>query len=124
MIVNLKPETILDIEKNGLFEQDGCACGDFYYKLGERLWLTVYRSCRKSNNTPDHKLWELHEVVFYDEVTFSYYERDGKRHVDGISEFGACLENVKMNLNDQQTLYSILKKMTKESYGNEFRNED
>lgn len=124
MIVNIKNDVFEDIKKNNAFECDGCACGDFYYQLNDKLWITVYRSCRKSSMTPDEKLWQLHDVVFYDNIEFDYFERDGKKYVDVISNFGNCLENVKLNKDDKEKLFIILKNKTKEIWGNEFRNED
>jgi hypothetical protein len=123
MIVTLKQETFEDIRKNGKFTSDGCACGDFTYRLDDKLWLTVYRSCRKSSMTPDEKLWQLHDIQFYDNVEFYYFERDGITYVDDIKEYGNLLENVKLNKFDEQLLYQSLSIITKETWGNEYRNE-
>lgn len=124
MTVKLEEDTFDDIKENGFFVCDGCACGDFVYQLGDNLWINVYRSCRKSSNTPDEKLWELHDINFYNNIIFSHYENNGQKHIDTISEFGKHLKNVKLKKTDKKRLYKILKEITKKTWGNEFRNED
>jgi len=124
LIINVKEDTFKDIKANCIFEQDGCACGDFYYQLSENLWITVYRSCRKSSNTDDERLWQLHDVVFYDDLEFSYYEKEGKRYIDCIYDYGTPLDNAKLNENDKEKLFDILKQESREKWGNEFKNEN
>lgn len=124
MIIKLKEETLKDIKENSFFTSDGCACGDFAYQLNENLWVTAYRSCRKASGTPEEKLWELHDLEFYDDIKFSYYERDGKKLFDGIDEYGNVIENVKLNKEDTKAIYNHLRHITKVMWGNEYRNED
>lgn len=124
MIIHLTPEKLEDMKQNGIFVCDGCACGDFVYQLEDKLWLSVYRSCRKSSMTPDEKLWHLHEVVFYESVMFDYYTYNGEEKIDSIAEFGTYLEELKLNEEDQKELMEMLKEKTKEHWKNEYRNED
>ena len=114
-----------DIKENGFFtNSDGCGCGYFTYKLNDQLWISVYRSCRKSSMTPDEKLWQLHDVDFYEDVSFSYYSYEGEKHIDDVEGFGEYITNAKLNKKDEVKLYEILSKIAKDDLGNEFRNED
>ena len=124
MIIKLKEGTLKDIKENGHFTCDGCACGDFTYKLNDNLWLSIYRSCRKANGTPNDKLWHLDEIEFYDDIKFSYYQRDGKTYIDDIEKYGSLVENVKLHKEDEEFIYNHLRHLTKEIWGNEYRNED
>lgn len=61
------------------FTSDGCGCGSWSYAVKEDLHLYAYRSCRKSNSTPNGKLWHIHELKFYKEATNVY--ENGRRGV-------------------------------------------
>lgn len=124
MIVTLKKEAMKDIEENVTFFSEGCACGDFAYKLHENLWITVYRSCRKGSMTDDDKFWQLQDIVFTDKVEFEYFEKDGQRFVDYIDVTGEELENYKLNPSQREWLYEILKRKSTEQWGNEYKNQD
>lgn len=104
------------------FHIDGCACGDFVYKLDDRLFLTVYRSCRKSNNTPNHKLWEIHGIQFYDNVEEVYEEfTDGSGKYLECYEFHKELKNIKLNEEQKEIIIDNLKRKTAEYWGSEYR---
>lgn len=121
MIIKLKEETLNDIIENGKFTCDGCACGEFTYQLNDKLWMSIYRSCRKASSTPSEKLWEIHGVEFYDEIIFSYYQREGEWHIDEIEEYGKEVKNVKLNKQDEKVIYNHLRYLTNEMWGNEYR---
>lgn len=124
MIIKLKDHVIEDIRDNGYFVNEGCACGDFFYQLSDSLWLNVYRSCRKSSGTPGDKLWHLHEIQFYDDVKFNYFEYEGDKLIGDIEEYGNFLEDVKLNTSDKEILFEILRVKTIEIWGNEHRNNE
>jgi len=124
MNIILKNSVIEDIKNTAKFTVDGCACGDFAYQIDTNLWITFYRSCRKSSGTPDNKLWHIHEVEFYDDVKFSYYVRDGVRYIDQVEGYGNKLDNYRLNTEQEMVIMKHLKKITKEHWRNEYRNED
>lgn len=103
---------ILNSIKNGTLNFDaegGCACGRLEIKLSDHLYLSVYRSCRKSNSTPDDKLWNIESVEFH------------KQSFDQIED--GYPEEVKMKLDKEQEyiLIDALRKVTEEDWGEEYR---
>lgn len=103
---------ILNSIKNGTLNFDaegGCACGRLEIKLSDHLYLSVYRSCRKSNSTPDDKLWNIESVEFYDKP-FDEFEEE-------------CPNSVMMKLDKVQEaeLIDLLKETTRVAWGEENR---
>lgn len=121
MIYNLTKKKIEEMKEKGQFIWDGCACGDFIYQLDDHVWLNVSSHCRKSSLTPDEKLWHLHTVTFYDAITFTTNEQEGKTYITDIDGFGNILESVRLNDPSEKTLYRLLKKKMKETWGQEYR---
>lgn len=124
MIITLKDEVLSDIEKNANFTIDGCNCGFFFYKLADKLWMEMYRSCRKSSMTPKEKLWQLNDPVFYEDVEFWYSESNGRKYIDDAEGKGEPLKNIKLNKDSKEKLIDILKLVSRREVGNEYRNED
>ncbi|WP_340032672.1 hypothetical protein NSQ20_12485 [Paenibacillus sp. FSL K6-1122] len=89
--------------------EGGCACGQLEIKLSDHLYLSVYRSCRKANATPDDKLWNIESVEFH------------KQSFDQIED--GYPEEVKMKLDKEQEyiLIKVLKSATEEDWGEECR---
>ncbi|MFE6075582.1 hypothetical protein ACFVQB_14015 [Paenibacillus sp. NPDC057886] len=89
--------------------EGGCACGRVEVKLSEHLFLSVYRSCRKSSSTPNDKLWHIESAEFHRQ-SFDFIE-------DGYPE------EVKMKLDKEQEriLINALRVQTQEVWGDEFR---
>lgn len=105
-------KNIIDSIKNRKLDFDaegGCACGRVEVKLSEHLYLSVYRSCRKSSSTPDDKLWHIESVEFHKQ-SFDYIEDEYP-------------EEVKMKLDKEQEyiLIDALRVQTQEVWGDEFR---
>ncbi|WP_145413479.1 hypothetical protein [Paenibacillus xylanexedens] len=89
--------------------EGGCACGRVEVKLSDHLYLSVYRSCRKSNTTPNDKLWHIEGVEFF-KKPFDEFEDEYP-------------EEVKMKLDKEQEyiLIDALKIVTEEDWGEENR---
>lgn len=89
--------------------EGGCACGRVEVKLNNHLYLSVYRSCRKSNSTPSDKLWCIEGVELHRQ-SFDHVE-------DGYPE------EVKMKLDKEQEyiLIDALRAVTEEDWGEEYR---
>jgi hypothetical protein len=89
--------------------EGGCACGRLEIKLSDHLYLSLYRSCRKSNSTPNDQLWHIENVEFHKQ-SFDHFEDDHP-------------EEVKMKLDKTQEteLIELLKEITKEAWGEEYR---
>ena len=62
-----------------------------------------------------------HDVTFYDDLVFSTNEYKGTTCIDDIEEFGQCLEHYILDEESKQKLYHVLKKKTKELWGDEYR---
>ncbi|WP_091017667.1 MULTISPECIES: hypothetical protein [Paenibacillus] len=103
-IINSIKDRTLNFDTEG-----GCACGRLEIKLSDHLYLSVYRSCRKSNSTPDDKLWNIESVEFYDKP-FDEFEEDYPT-------------SVKMKLDKEQEyiLIDALRAVTEEDWGEENR---
>lgn len=115
MMLRIKDEyfnNVIDSIKNRTLNFDaegGCACGRIEVKLSDHLFLSVYRSCRKSNSTPDNKLWIIEGVEFH------------KQSFDHIED--SYPEEIKMKLNKEQEyiLIDTLRTVTEEDWGEEYR---
>ena len=60
---------------------DGCLCGDWEVKLSEDLFLTLYRSCRKSNSTPNGQQWAIDNAVYlYSRPLDDRWEEEDEYH--------------------------------------------
>lgn len=111
-------QIVLGIKSNHInFDAEGgCACGRLEVKLNEQLYMSAYRSCRKSSSTPDNKLWHIDEFEFH---TDSYESFHNAFHNDEESDF----EIIDMKLNEEQEkeLIELLKDITADSWGEEYR---
>lgn len=89
--------------------EGGCACGRLEIKLSNQLYLSVYRSCRKSNTTPSDKLWHIEGIEFH---------RQSFDHIE--DEYP---EEAKMKLDKEQEyiLINALRTVTEEDWGEECR---
>lgn len=124
MIISLKEEVFRDIEENGTFTADGCACGSFVYKLTDEIWIHVDRSCRKSNYTSDEKLWHLREVDLYKNIKCYYDNHNGLEFLSDVDlDDDLIIKNARIKQSDEARLIEVLKKITKECYPHEYRNE-
>lgn len=94
------------------FDTEGCACGKIEFKLNEDLYLSVYRSCRKSSMTPDDKLWHIEEIEFYSKP---YDEFDYPEEPSPI--------NIRLNKEQEELILKKLKDVSVEIWGHEFRSE-
>jgi hypothetical protein len=105
------------LEDNDLyFITDGCACGYIDIELNDNLYLHIYRTCRRSGNTPDKKLWQIHEFAFYDRA----YGED----TEALEEDGEIKKlDFKLNENQSKLLIEKLKKITLDIWGYEYRSE-
>ena len=126
MNIKLKEEALNDllndIEMNN-FTADGCACGDYAYQLDEKLYMYFSRSCRKSSGTPDEKLWHIHNVRFYEEGEWEYEEYNGFKYRYQFHPSNEELVSYKLNKEQFDIIVEKLKDVSKELWGNEFRNE-
>lgn len=104
-------QIVSDIKNNKLnFDAEGgCACGRLEVKLNEQLYTSVYRSCRKSNSIPDNKLWNIEDVEFH------------LQSFENIDEFYLDKVDIKLNSWQQEELIEVLKEVSKESWGKEYR---
>ncbi|WP_440109952.1 hypothetical protein [Paenibacillus sp. QZ-Y1] len=89
--------------------EGGCACGRLEIKLSDHLYLSVYRSCRKSNSTPDDKLWNIESVEFFDK-SFDEFAEDYPNSV-----------KMKLDKTQETELIELLKETTRETWGKEYR---
>ena len=126
MKIKLKSEALRDIVEsisNADFYTDGCACGSWGYRLNEHLHMYVYRSCRKSSNTPDEKLWHIHEIEFYKKLNYCTNSECVITEIE-VDDKGDYLENIKLDTQQSEIIIHALKNQTKEVWGNEYRNQD
>lgn len=115
-------QEILNDIKNRGFTSDGCACGEWGLPLNENLHINVYRSCRKSNNTPNDKLWDIHDIEFYKHAEYHYGKSTYGEYLEYIeTEPENRLENVKLDENQKKLIINKLREITKDSWGSEFR---
>lgn len=125
MKLTLKEDFLQDvlkhIDKWG-FSSEGCACGEWGLPIYENLHINVYRTCRKSSSTPDHKLWEIHDIQFYKTAEYFYNTYNGNRYLDYIgTEQEDLIENVKLDLKQKELIINKLREVTLSRIGAEFR---
>lgn len=121
-MIRIKDETFTEIllaikDYTLTFDNDGCACGGFELKLDENLYIYTYRSCRKSSGCPDEKLWHIHD--------FQFYPKSQDDLEDGSDALLAAPEsiNVQLNVEQRSMLMETLRKVSREIWGVEYRNE-
>lgn len=105
-------KNIINSIENGTFNFDaegGCACGRLAIKLSDQLYLCVYRSCRKSNSTPDDKFWNIDSVKFYD------------KPFDELAEDYPNSVKMKLDKTQEAELIGLLKEATNKAWGEEYR---
>lgn len=97
--------------KIGFDAEGGCACGRIEIELGDNLFLSVYRSCRKSGSAPNNKLWNIEEIEFYPKPYDTYYDHN------------EVPQTIDIRLNNEQEieLINILKLVSTEIWGEEYR---
>lgn len=108
-------DQILSSIKSGEINFDaegGCACGRLEIKLNEQLYMSGYRSCRKSSSTPDNKWLHIDGFDFHTE-SYDIFDEDGESNFEII--------NLQLNKEQEQELIAALKELTIESWGTEFR---
>lgn|GEM_PF-6766807 len=103
IISNIKDRT-LNFDAEG-----GCACGRLKIKLSDHLYLSVYRSCRKANATPNDKLWHIEDVEFHKQ-SFEYAEDEYPEEVE-----------MKLDKEQEYILIESLRTVTEEDWGEEYR---
>lgn len=103
-ILNSIKDRTLNFDAEG-----GCACGRLEIKLSDHLYLSVYRSCRKSNSTPDDKLWNIESVEFYD------------KPFDELEEDYPISVKMKLDKAQEAELIGLLTETTREVWGEEYR---
>lgn len=101
------------------FATDGCACGDFCFKLDEELYINFYRGCRKSSSCPSGKWWHINSAKFYKDVKF--YRNEENVIVDYDIEHDSELISMKLDARQEAYLLRIMRKRTEEVYGQEFK---
>ena len=94
------------------FDVDGCACGRLEIKLNENLYLSIYRSCRKSSTTPNEKLWHIENFEFYSNPYDQFDYPDEPRPI-----------NIRLNQEQEDILMNKLREVTNEIWGSEYRHE-
>ena len=127
MAIKIKSEALTDILESISrhdFYTDGCACGDWGYRLNEHLHMYVYRSCRKSNNIPDEKLWHIHDIHFYKRLNYCSDSEGNIIEIEVYDEDEDYLENTKLDTQQSEIIIRALKNKTKEVWGNEYRDQD
>lgn len=109
------------VDKN--FTVDGCSCGSYAYKLESNFYLYAYRSCRRSNYTPDDKLWHIDTITFYSKATFIYSENyKGVKFIEEIEvDDDNIIDGVELNQDQLDIIYSELRRVSHKECGQEFR---
>lgn len=120
MALTIKPKAFEQIlcsirNKEIYFDAEGgCACGRLEVQLNEQLYMSVYRSCRKSSSTPDNKWWHIDEFEFHNKP-YALYDEDK----DEDSDFQ--ITNLYLSKEQAGELIELLKKLTTEDWGIEYR---
>jgi hypothetical protein len=95
--------------------KDGCACGEYVFKLKDNLFLSVYRSCRKSGSTPGNNLWHIHNIEFYENALVlieKYNEIEYLSYIELDKEI-----SINLNENQKSQITNKFKKVTEETWG-------
>jgi hypothetical protein len=100
-----------DIKQKAFTMSDGCACGEYAYQLDKDLWLFAYRSCRKSSNTPNDKMWHIHDLKIYKNIKAHYYLVDGKEYIDYYEAEGEPID-FKLNPKQEKQIIKRLKRVS------------
>lgn len=107
-------QIVLGIKNNKLnFDAEGgCACGRLEVKLSEQLYMSVYRSCRKSSSTPDNQLWHIDGFEFHTRTYDAFYDEEE-------SDFEMI--NMKLNEEQEKELIELLEEVTIDMWGEKYR---
>lgn len=125
MNIKLKEDALQDVLANietWGFTSDGCGCGEWGYELNKNLHIYVYRSCRKSNNTPDEKLWHIHDMQFFKSADYLVQEYKGREYMEAVEvEEEDEIFNVKLDEHQKLLIVNRLREITLDIYESEYR---